>query len=146
MSVLCFPCAAMCLWHRLLACGWLPSLLPEVESLAQEVYARERKRELGPSVPLQKKKKQRQREPVLEKIIACNSVVEPSKLAIIGRCGGAALARHGARGMQGGIQFQPLHFCAHCEGQTLTGTISLPSPILCLPASALTQQCSYTDL
>lgn len=45
-----------------------------------------------------------------------------------------------------GIQFQPFHFCAHCEGQTLTGTISLPSPILCLPASALTQQCSYTDL
>lgn len=93
-----------------------------------------------------KKKKQRQREPVSEKIIACNSVLEPSGVAITGRCGGAALARHGARGMQGGIQFQPFHFCAHCEGQTLTGTISLPSPILCLPASALTQQCSYTDL
>lgn len=73
--------------------------------MAQEVYAREKERtrtERPTPKKKERKKENKEREPVLEKIITCNSVPEPSEVAIPGRCGGAALARHGARGMRGG--------------------------------------------
>lgn len=136
------PRATMCLWHWPLACGWLAGsspLLPEVESLAQEVHVRERNRELQPSVPLhrtfaggakRKKKKNTVQAGFLEKTVVCLYILEPSRA----HCPGLKRRRLPLvikpEECGGGIQFQAFHFCAHCEGQTLTGTISLPSPRL----------------
>lgn len=102
-----------------------PSLLPEVESLAQEVFAREKER-TRTEHPTPKKTKTARASFGENDRVQFRPGAERSGDRWPMRQRGSRLSW--SQRNAGGIQFQPFHFCAHCEGQTLTGTISLPSP------------------